>query len=110
MSSCRVWRHECVACRLQLSWQPDLGLISSSLDTTIKIMDVTKGVVWGTATVHAQGVSAFVYSNSFSVMASGGLDRDILLWEPSNLRRVGELTGHTAPITHLCLDSSASQV
>ncbi|KAK9863898.1 hypothetical protein WJX84_009415 [Apatococcus fuscideae] len=94
----------------QLSWQPDLGLISSSLDTTIKITDVTKGVVWGTATVHSHGVSAFVYSNSFSVMASGGVDRDILLWEPSNLRRVGELAGHTAPITHLCLDSSASQV
>ncbi len=95
---------------MQLSWQPELGLISSSLDATIKITDVTKGVVWGTATVHSHGVSTFVYSNSFSVMASGGLDRDILLWEPSNLRRVGELVGHTAPITHLCLDSSASQV
>ena len=95
---------------LQLCWQPDLGLISSSLDAAIKITDVTRGHVLGTATVHRQGVAAFVYSHAFSVVASGGLDRDIVLWEPSNLRRVGELAGHTAPITHLSLDSSASQV
>ena len=95
---------------LQLSWQPDLGLISSSLDTTIKITDVTKATVLGTATVHSRGVSAFAYSPSFSVVASGGLGRDILLWEPSNLRQVGELVGHTAPITHLSLDSSGGQV
>ncbi|KAK9843929.1 hypothetical protein WJX84_008712 [Apatococcus fuscideae] len=94
----------------QLCWQPDLGLISSSLDAAIKITDVTRGHVLGTATVHRQGVAAFVYSHAFSVVASGGLDRDIVLWEPSNLRRVGELAGHTAPITHLSLDSSASQV
>ena len=58
-----------------------------------------------------QGVSAFAASRTFSLIASGGLERTVLLWHPAAPRSlVGSLVGHEAAVTHLALDDRHSQV
>ena len=50
-------------------------------------------------------------SHTFSLMASGGLERIINLWHPAAPRSlVGALIGHEASITHLAMDDRHSQV
>ena len=63
------------------------------------------------ATAAAQGVSAFAASRTFSLIASAGLERTVLLWHPAAPRSlVGSLMGHEAAVTHLSLDDRHSQV
>ncbi|KAK9807406.1 hypothetical protein WJX73_001378 [Symbiochloris irregularis] len=88
-----------------------LGIVSCSLDCTIRIADAARGRVHCTVSLHEQGVSAFAYSRLYSLVASGGLDRNVLLWQPSAPRsKAGILSGHSAAITHISMDHQNSQV
>ena len=58
-----------------------------------------------------QGVAAFGWSRMYSLVASGGLERTVLLWQPAAPRsKVGTLSGHSAGITHIAIDNRTSQV
>lgn len=59
----------------------ELGLLTSSLDGTIKICDAARAQVLHTVKIHASGVHCFAYSRAFGVVASGGLERTIRLWQ-----------------------------
>ena len=95
---------------LQVSNIHELGLVTCSLDSTIKITDLSRCKVLHTVTAHRRGVHCFAHSKAFSLCASGGLERDILLWQGSTNRQVGEMTGHAASISHLAIDNRRCQV
>ena len=95
---------------LQVSNIHELGLVTCSLDSTIKITDISRCKVVHTVTAHRRGVHCFAHSKAFSLCASGGLERDILLWQGSTNRQVGEMTGHAASISHLAIDNRRCQV
>lgn len=95
---------------LQVSNIHELGLVTCSLDSTIKITDLSRCKVLHTVTAHRRGVHCFAHSKAFSLCASGGLERDILLWQGNTNRQVGEMTGHAASISHLAIDNRRCQV
>lgn len=94
----------------QVSNIHELGLVTCSLDSTIKITDLSRCKVLHTVTAHRRGVHCFAHSKAFSLCASGGLERDILLWQGSTNRQVGEMTGHAASICHIAIDNRRCQV
>lgn len=94
----------------KVEYVPDIGLVTASLDSTIKIYDIYREKVTNTCTHHSKGIHSFVYSRAYSVFASVGLERDVIVWQGNTLRRVGELRGHTASVTHIALDEKLNQV
>jgi WD40 repeat protein len=44
------------------------------------------------------------------MFASCGLERDVAVWAANSSRRIGSLVGHTASVSHVCLDERLNQV
>eukprot|EP00741_Cyanophora_paradoxa_P004058 tig00000760_g3942.t1 len=78
----------------QLRFEPDLrGIVSSSLDNTVKISDPRKGLeITHTIRGHRMGIHCFAWCRSFSVLATCGIERHVKIWT---------LAGGEKPITHL---------
>lgn len=94
----------------KLLWVPEMGLLSTSLDCTIKTYDITREKVVHTCDHHTKGVHSLVYCSAYSVIASCGLERDVIVWHSSTGRRVGELVGHTASVAQIALDERLNHV
>jgi WD40 repeat protein len=94
----------------QVSAIPELGLVSSSRDASVRVADIERRQVIRTVTCHSKAVFCFAHCRAYSLVASGGLDRSVLLWQASGGRPIGELRGHSAPVTHLALDNGQCQV
>lgn len=47
----------------------DAGLVSSSLDSTLRVLDLERGVLAATVGVHRKGVRSFAHSPAFSLVA-----------------------------------------
>lgn len=72
----------------------DVGLVSSSLDATIKVYDIGRGALKQTYQHHSRGVHDFAWCQAYSLFASAGVERNITLWQAATTaRRVGELIG-----------------
>ncbi|KAL4420053.1 hypothetical protein ABPG77_007492 [Micractinium sp. CCAP 211/92] len=91
---------------------PDVGLVSSSLDSTLRMLDLERGVLAASVGVHRKGVRTFAHSPAFSLVASGGVERSVLLWQPKgNVNKpVGELPGHASGVAQLLVADEQSQV
>lgn len=59
---------------------------------------------------HKNGVHALVYVRSTKSMASAGVGREILMWNPHTCTVMQTLTGHAAPVTHLATDERNSRL
>jgi len=59
----------------------EMGLLSSSLDGVICIADAERAQVLHSVALHTAGVLCFAHSRAFGVVASGGLERTIRLWQ-----------------------------
>ncbi|KAL4852837.1 WD repeat-containing protein 64 [Chlorella vulgaris] len=96
----------------QVQHIPEVGLVSSSLDATLCLLDVDRGKLAATVALHRKGVRCFGYSPAFSLVASGGIERSVLLWQPKGnvSRAVGELSGHSAGVQQLVVADDQSQV
>ncbi|KAJ9529394.1 hypothetical protein QJQ45_013762 [Haematococcus lacustris] len=94
----------------QVSWVPEIGLVTSSIDSTIKVYDFVREKVHLNCTHHQKAVHGFVWCSAYSMFASCGLERDVILWQGNTCRRIGELTGHTASVTHISLDERLNHV
>uniref|UniRef100_A0A7S0WPJ8 EF-hand domain-containing protein n=1 Tax=Chlamydomonas leiostraca TaxID=1034604 RepID=A0A7S0WPJ8_9CHLO len=94
----------------QVAWVPEIGLVSSSVDSTIRIYDFVREKVINNCTHHTKAVYGFVWCSAYSMFASCGLERDVILWQGNTVRRIGELTGHTASVTHISLDTRLNHV
>jgi len=88
----------------------DVGLISCSLDKTLKVFDLTKKEVKDTMKGHEKGVYTFDYCPSYRFIASGGLDRNIVLWDSYTFKRTSTLYGHTASIQSVIVNEECNQL
>lgn len=58
-------------------------------------------IVRRTFTGHSKGVYSFDYSKKYKFMASAGLEREILLWDPFTLQHISSLSGHAASVAQV---------
>ncbi|KAK2956436.1 putative Macrophage mannose receptor 1 [Blattamonas nauphoetae] len=86
------------------------ALITSSLDCSLKLIDTESLTDKHIFSAHTQGVQCFAYSTKLKLMASGGQDRKVCLWNPLAKRLVGILEGHRAPVVSVAIDDSAGYV
>ena len=82
----------------------DCGLISASLDSTLKVWNINydeKCTFHG----HSAGVTCFVISNSSFLVASGSRDTNVCLWDLLSSKCTAILNGHTKIINCLAFKS-----
>ncbi|KIY91847.1 hypothetical protein MNEG_16116 [Monoraphidium neglectum] len=94
----------------QVEWIPEIGLVTSSLDTTIKVWDIARERMTHVCSHHTKGVHAFVWCKAYSLFASCGMERDVTIWQGNTGRKLGELRGHTSSVTSIALDERLNQV
>ncbi|HPZ08316.1 MAG TPA: protein kinase [Candidatus Eremiobacteraeota bacterium] len=94
-------------------------LVSGSKDNTVKLWSIrekgllTRSII--TELVHSfEGHTGSVLSVCFnydgSLIASGGKDNMIKLWDVKSCKLLFNLTGHTSPVTSLCFSSDGTFV
>ena len=49
----------------------------------MKVWDIAQEACLATCREHSHGVSTFVHSPAFSLFASGGQERDVMVWSAS---------------------------
>lgn len=62
-----------------------LLVLSASSDTTVKVWDSARSFCMSTLRTHKDYVKALAYASSKELVASGGLDRQIFLWDVKTL-------------------------
>lgn len=73
-------------------------LLTGSLDTTVRLWDISKRKERLKFSGHAAGVVALAYSDEFRFLLSAGIDHDVCVWSPFADRLVFQLKGHGAPL------------
>lgn len=61
------------------------SVLSASSDTTVKVWDSTRSFCMSTLRTHKDYVKALAYASCRELVASGGLDRQIFLWDVKTL-------------------------
>ena len=90
----QVWRqllHTDWICQLQYVSELN-SILSCSLDKRLCLADVEARVTVKYLEGHTQGVRAVDWSRAYSFIASGGLDRNVMLWNPFQLHSMATLT------------------
>ncbi|EDO41779.1 predicted protein [Nematostella vectensis] len=73
------WVNDIVLCRNGKT------ILSASSDTTVKVWDATRGFCMSTLRTHKDYVQALAYASCKEHVASGGLDKQIFLWDVNTL-------------------------
>ena len=60
-------------------------VLSASSDTTVKVWDSGRSFCMSTLRTHKDYVKALAYASHRELVASGGLDRQIFLWDVNTL-------------------------
>jgi WD40 repeat protein len=60
--------------------------------------------------LHSKGVYSFDWCHAHSMMISGGVERDIMLWHGSTGHKIGSLVGHASSISNVCVDNNLHEV
>ena len=82
-----------------VAFSPDGEMLASgSLDHTIKLWDVSSGVLLRTLTGHTGNVLSVAFSPDGKTLASGSSDDTIKLWDVSRGALIRTLTGHTGSV------------
>ena len=88
-----MWRqllHTDWVCQLQYISELN-SILSCSLDKRLCLADVEARVTVKYLEGHTQGVRAVDWSKAYSFIASGGLDRNVMLWNPFQLQSMATL-------------------
>ena len=85
-------------------------LLTSSMDGTLLQTDFESRKVKWKVTDHQYGVHSFAVCRSFNFIASCGLERNVLLFNPFAGKRVGLLAGHSAPVCDVIVNEADSQL
>uniref|UniRef100_A0A915AQJ8 WD repeat-containing protein 48 homolog n=1 Tax=Parascaris univalens TaxID=6257 RepID=A0A915AQJ8_PARUN len=67
------------------------NLISASSDTTVKVWNAQKGFCMSTLRTHRDYVRALAYARDIEMVASGGFDQLIYLWDVATLTKLTSL-------------------
>ena len=62
--------------------------MSASSDTTLKMWDCKRGLCLSTLRTHKDYVKALAYASDVDKVVSGGLDRQIYLWDIATLNNL----------------------
>ncbi len=68
---------------------------SASLDTTVKIWDVSSGTLLRTLEGHVGGVDFVAFSSAGKILASASRDHTVKIWETTSGKLLRTLEGHT---------------
>ena len=79
---CTVSTHLCISDSMM---SIVLLVLSASSDTTVKVWDSGRGFCMSTLRTHRDYVKALAYARIKELVASGGLDRQIFLWDVNTL-------------------------
>ena len=84
-----------LSCSCKINFQIDLhdlylykfvpSVLSASSDTTVKVWDSARSFCMSTLRTHKDYVKSLAYASSREMVASGGLDRQIFLWDVNTL-------------------------
>lgn len=75
---------------------PDTGILTSSLDSTIKLFDPARNILKFSSNLHNSSVRCMDYDPALSICCSGGAERSVIVWHPNGdpTRAIGKLSGH----------------
>lgn len=59
---------------------------------------------------HTKGVFCSAWSNHFNFLATGGMDRAVLLWTPYNENPLAALTGHATSVSRLIINDKDAHI
>ena len=98
-----------------LIWIAEMGiLVAASHDSKISIHTfnlsrdgMSESRMFG---AHSKAVNAIVYSNRDAIIASCGLERDILLWSPHTTQLLARLSAHTSSVFSLVVEPRSSSL
>lgn len=85
-------------------------LLSSSMDSTLRMVDLERKKPKWTVDEHLRGVYSFDFCRSYNFVASCGVERHILMWNPFTGRSVGALHGHSASVQDVMLNEEENQL
>lgn len=86
------------------------GLLTSSMDGALRLMDLDRQETVWACQEHLRGVHHFDYCASFNFIASCGIERDVLMWNPFSGQSVGRLKGHNASVRRIAVNDRDSLV
>lgn len=96
---------------------PELNaLVSASMDSKIKIVDTNATnpsqmfKIRQTVGLHSKGVLDVAWIHTYSMFASVGVERDVILWHGSTGHKIGSLVGHMASISNVVVDENLHNV
>lgn len=94
----------------QQSQSTTLDLITSSMDCYVKLFDLEKRETKWEVMAHSRGVYGFDVCKAFNFIATCGVERDIMLWNPFTGTSIGMLTGHTASVQKVIVVEDDNQL
>eukprot|EP00434_Breviolum_minutum_P034835 symbB.v1.2.030838.t1/scaffold3409.1/size109594/6 len=89
------------------------AMVTCSLDGEINICDVhTNQRKEGRDAVrlHKKGVHSWCWCKSYKFFASGGSDRQIIIWNPYTQKAMNYLQGHNAPVLDVLVNEAQHQL
>ena len=93
----------------QAEFLPDLGVLSASLDGTLVLVDEDRFDLIRRFEGHTKGIHTFAYSAKSRLIASSGLERVVLIWNPYLSTPIARLDGHAAPVFRIICNDVHSQ-
>ena len=87
-------------------------LVSSSMDSTVRIWNLRSNAPLKVLRGHARGVSSIAFSNEQRVLLSCGFDHEIFVWNPYvETRTSGKLRGHTCSVLSVtCVEGTKEAI
>jgi WD40 repeat protein len=89
------------------------SMVTCGLDGEINLCDVhmnQRKEGREAITVHKKGVHCWCWCASYKFFASGGLDRQIVIWNPYTQRSITSLQGHNASIMDVLVNEAQHQL
>ncbi|MGQ0636153.1 MAG: WD40 repeat domain-containing protein [Planctomycetaceae bacterium] len=90
--------------------QQRLTSVTAAPDAALYLWDTATGELLKRVVVDRFGLSALAVSPDGKLAATGGFDREIILWDLPEQVRSGSLSAHTAPIRALCFSPDGTRL
>ena len=85
-------------------------LVSSSLDSQIKFLDIERRKKQRVYSGHKGGVYSFAYNKEYKFMASCGVQRKIEIFEPNRCKMSAQMIGHQSSVLRVLMNEGRHQI